>query len=61
MMTLSKQGNACTRETLCNLYSDSMFLHSTTLLFMAFSGIYFLILTIYILKFSFKHAKINIL
>ncbi|SUO92209.1 hypothetical protein [Suttonella indologenes] len=61
LFTLTKQGNACTMRDLCILYSDSMFLHSTTLLFMAFSGIYFLILTICILKFSFKYAEINIL
>lgn len=59
--TLTKQGDACVRGTLCILYSDSMFLHSTTGLFVVFAGIYSLIICIHIFRFSFKYIGINIM
>lgn len=58
--TLTNQGDDCVRGTLCILYSNSMFLHSTTELFVMFAGIYSLIICIHIFRFSFKYIEINI-
>lgn len=58
--TMPKRSTACTVATYCWLQSDSMFLHSSLLLYMGFSGVSIMLTIFLYIRFTLPYLEIKI-
>lgn len=54
-VTMPKRSSSCTLATFCGLQSDSMFLYSSLLLYMGFSGVEMMLTAFLYIKFTFPY------